>query len=89
MRQKTLKNVKFWRFFEVFADKIVEHIGIFATTKLNNTAGLCVSMNTVSSELEAAASNFFDKILAQNLLSKNCVLLKASIWGQLLIKNLW
>ena len=63
MRQKTLKNVKFWRFFEVFADKIVEHIGIFATTKLNNTAGLCVSMNTVSSELEAAASNFlFDEI---------------------------
>ena len=81
MRQKTLKNVKFWRFFEVFADKIVEHIGIFATTKLNNTAGLCVSMNTVSSELEAAASNFFDKILAQNLLSKKCVLLRLLFEG--------
>ena len=41
---------------------------------------------TVSSELEAAASNFFDEILVQNLLSKNCVLLRLLFEGGLYLR---
>ena len=38
-----------------------------------------VSPFTVDPLLQAAASNFFDEIFTHYLLSKNCILLKASI----------
>ena len=38
--------------------------------------------------ITSCASNKFHEILAQNLLSKNCVLLMAYIQGRLLIKDL-
>ena len=38
-------------------------------------------LNTVSSEIEAAASNYFDDFFGQNLLSKNCVLLRLLFEG--------
>ena len=38
-------------------------------------------VSTVDSELEAAASNYFDEIFAQDLLSKNCVLLRLLLKG--------
>ena len=38
-------------------------------------------MNTVKPVLEAAASNNFDEIFAQNLLSKNCILLRLLFEG--------
>ena len=37
--------------------------------------------NTVKPVLEAAASNYFDEIFAQNLLSKNCILLRLLFEG--------
>ena len=36
---------------------------------------------TVKPVLEAAASNYFDEIFAQNLLSKNCILLRLLFEG--------
>ena len=50
--------------------RILVPISAFSYTKL-----------TVLPLLEAAASNFFDEILAQNLLGKNCVLLRLLFKG--------
>ena len=44
-------------------------------------------LQTVDPLLQAAASNFFDENFVQNLLSKNYILLKASIWGRLQFKG--
>ena len=71
---------------------------IFRTTEVRrhfpweNTCNLTVpkfhlKMVTVKSVLEAAASIYFDEIFAQNLLSKNRVLLKASIRVRLLFEG--
>ena len=42
---------------------------------------ILIFAHTVSSEIEAAASNYFGNFFGQNLLSKNCVLLRLLFEG--------
>ena len=68
----------FFMKFNAKAEKLFKKM-IGASNKVQDTVSNTFLRFTVDPLLQAAASNLFDEIFAQNLLGKNCILLKASI----------